>query len=96
MHSQSRHVAAFMVGKKSEPSSIRLFKYPNVETVIANKSFFNADRVEFKWNKTGNNLLLHCSTETSANSYYGDSTLHQITSNGESQIIQLSKIRFKI
>lgn len=91
MHPHSRLVAAFIAGKKSEPSAIRLFKYPNVDVVVASKSFFNADRVEFKWNKSGNNLLLHCSTETSANSYYGDSTLHQITNNGESQIIQLSK-----
>ncbi len=36
-------------------------------------------------------LLLLCSTETSANSYYGDTTLHSITPNGESQIVQLSE-----
>ena len=62
-----------------------------MNTSLANKSFFNADRVEFKWNKSGNNLLLLCNTETSENSYYGDSTLHQIRINGESQLIQLSK-----
>ena len=39
----------------------------------------------------GTNLLLLCSTETSANSYYGDSTLHQMSTNGESQTVQLSK-----
>lgn len=35
--------------------------------------------------------MLLCSTETSANSYYGDSTLHQISPNGDSQLVQLSK-----
>lgn len=35
--------------------------------------------------------MLLCSTETSQNSYYGDSTLHQINTNGESQMVQLSK-----
>ena len=42
-------------------------------------------------NFLGTNLLLLCSTETSQNSYYGDSTLHQIRTNGESQLVQLGK-----
>ena len=58
---------------------------------ISNKSFFNSDRVEFKWNKAGTHLLLLCSTETSANSYYGDTTLHYMNTNGESQVVTLSK-----
>lgn len=87
----SRCVAIHSAGKKNEPSSIRLYQYPNTETVVANKSFFNSDRVEFKWNKPGNNLLLLCSTEMSASSYYGDTTLHQIDIKGESQLVQLSK-----
>lgn len=57
MHPVSKFVAIFVSGKKSEPSFVRLFKHPNVEVPIANKSFFNADRVEFKWNKTGYILM---------------------------------------
>lgn len=87
----SKCVAVHSSGKKGQPSSIRLYQYPAVQTVMANKSFFNAHNVEYKWNKSGYYLLLHCTTETSANSYYGDSTLHQITPNGESQLVQLSK-----
>ncbi|RNA08563.1 eukaryotic translation initiation factor 2A [Brachionus plicatilis] len=90
-NSASKCVAVYVSGKKSEPSFIRLFKYPDLSNAISNKSFFNADRVDFKWNKSGTNLLLLCSTETSQNSYYGDSTLHQINTNGESQLVQLSK-----
>ena len=78
----SKCVAVHAIGKKGQPSTIRLFQYPNLTNVIANKSFFNADKVEFKWNKSGFYLLLLCSTETSANSYYGDTNLHQITTNG--------------
>jgi translation initiation factor 2A len=88
----SKCIAVHSTGKKSEPSSIRLYQYPNVSNVVANKSFFNSDHVDFKWNKSGNNLLLLCSTETSQSSYYGDTTLHQMTSaSSESQLIQLSK-----
>ena len=87
----SKCVAVHASGKKGQPSCIRLFQYPNVTNVLANKSFFNAHNVEYKWNKSGYYLLLLCSTETSASSYYGDSTLHQITPNGESQLVQLSK-----
>lgn len=91
MNSVSRCVCAYASGKKNEPSFIRLIQYPNINNSLANKSFFNADRVEYKWNRSGNNLLLLCNTETSQNSYYGDSTLHQIRANGETQLIQLSK-----
>ncbi len=28
-------------------------QYPNINNLLANKSFFNADRVEYKWNKSG-------------------------------------------
>ena len=91
MHPTSKYVAVYGAGKKSQPSFIRLYQYPKVDTVVANKSFFGADKVEFKWSCQGTNLLLLCSTETSQNSYYGDSTLHQIGVNGESQLVQLSK-----
>jgi translation initiation factor 2A len=91
MSSVSKCVAVHVSGKKSEPTFIRLLQYPNLNNVLTNKSFFNADRIDFKWNKSGTNLLLLCSTETSANSYYGDSTLHQVKLDGESQTVQLSK-----
>lgn len=87
----SKCVAVHASGKKGQPSCIRLFQYPNLSNVLANKSFFNAHSVDYKWNKSGYYLLLLCSTETSANSYYGDSTLHHISPNGESQLVQLSK-----
>ena len=38
------------------PSYVRLFRHPNFDSpssVLANKSFFKADRVELLWNKKG-------------------------------------------
>jgi uncharacterized protein with WD repeat len=91
-----------------------------VANPVSNKSFFNADKVEFKWNKygiknlidkkiqiqliclfffisifSGTGLLILCSTEVSQNSYYGDTNLHHLNTNGESQIVQLSNFEKK-
>lgn len=95
----SKIAAIHGAGKKSEPSTVKIVQYPHIDRVLASKSFFQADRIEFKWNKSGNNVLLLCNTETSENSYYGDSTLHQIRlpagggsgKEPETQSIQLSK-----
>src|SRR5262249_34712810 len=57
MHPVSKCIAVHLTGKKSEPSTFRLFQFPNVETPLANKCYFNADRVEFKWNRTGTVVL---------------------------------------
>lgn len=38
------------------PSYVRLFRHPNFDSpasVLANKSFFKADRVKLLWNKKG-------------------------------------------
>lgn len=39
------------------PASVRIFLYPDFKDIyksVANKSFFNADRVTIKWNPKGN------------------------------------------
>lgn len=73
----------------------RLFKYPNFDgqNAIANKSFFQADKVEFYWNNKGNNALLLTTTEVdkTGGSYYGKQGLHFIGLNGQTSIIGLSK-----
>lgn len=41
---------------QGQPSFVRLFKYPNFEgsnSVVAQKSFFKAERTDFYWNKIG-------------------------------------------
>ena len=58
--SKSLHVVTYVPGSKGGPSFSKMFQYPNFEDsqVIANKSFFQADSVEFKWNRPGNTVLL--------------------------------------
>lgn len=83
------------LGSPGQPSFARLFKYPNFESnqTIANKSFFQADKVEFIWNAKGNSALLLTSTEVdkTGGSYYGKQGLHFVGLNGETCIINLSK-----
>lgn len=51
------YLISIFLTSKGQPSFVRLFKYPNFDgsnAVIAQKSFFKAERTDFYWNKTGN------------------------------------------
>ncbi|GAB6019797.1 Eukaryotic translation initiation factor 2A [Chamberlinius hualienensis] len=88
------HVACFVPGGASgQPSSVKLFSYPNFETVLASKSFFKADKVEMKWNSTGTAcvVLVSVDSDKSGASYYGEQTLHLLTTKGDSCSVQLAK-----
>lgn len=77
---------------KGQPSFVRIYKYPNFggpQAALANKSFFKADDVQMKWNKTGTALLVLTSTESSDKSYYGDQGLHFMAINGECSLVNL-------
>lgn len=73
----------------------RLFKYPNFEAnqTVANRSFFQADKVEFFWNNKGCNALLLTSTEVdkTGGSYYGKQGLFYLSTSGETIMLTLSK-----
>lgn len=88
------HIAGYVPGSKGQPSFVRIYKYPNFggpQAALANKSFFKADDVQMKWNKTGTALLVLTSTESSDKSYYGDQGLHFMAINGECSLVNLSK-----
>lgn len=85
----------FFIFLKNSVIYFRLFKYPNFDgqSALANKSFFQADKVDFYWNNKGNNALLLTSTEVdkTGGSYYGKQGLHFMGLNGETSFINLSK-----
>lgn len=74
----------------------RLFKYPNFENQqsVANKSFFQADKVEYYWNAKGAHVLLLTMTEVdkTGGSYYGKQGLHFINTNGQTAMVTLGII----
>ncbi|XP_046444470.1 eukaryotic translation initiation factor 2A-like isoform X2 [Daphnia pulex] len=85
----------YIQGSKGQPSFAKLFKYPNLNPsgLVASKSFFQGDRVEMKWSKPGNCVLLMTSTDvdTSGASYYGKQTLHFLDVKGTSAMVQLPR-----
>lgn len=54
---------------------------------------FLGDKVEMKWNRPGNCVLLMTSTDvdTSGASYYGKQSLHLLDVKGNSSMVQLGK-----
>ncbi|KAK3907733.1 Eukaryotic translation initiation factor 2A [Frankliniella fusca] len=88
------HALCYMPGKSGTPSFGRLFQYPKFENQnsLANRSFFQADRVEMFWNCKATGALLLASTDVdkTGSSYYGKQTLHFL-SNKESALVVLGK-----
>lgn len=72
-----------------------MFKYPNLnaQQVIASKSFFQSDKVEFYWDSKGANALLLASTEVdkTGGSYYGKQTLHFMGVNGQTAMVPMGE-----
>ncbi len=52
------YVACYTVGVKGQPSFVRIYQYPRFDGIaIANKSFYKADTVDFKWSHKGLDYL---------------------------------------
>lgn len=89
------HVMTYVPGLKGAPSFACLYAYPNFADtqVVARKSFFQADRVELKWNNNGTSVLLITQAETdkTGGSYYGRQQLHYLSTKGDSAMVGLSK-----
>ncbi|XP_011140241.1 eukaryotic translation initiation factor 2A [Harpegnathos saltator] len=89
------HIICYMPGKPGQPSFARLFRYPKFEIgeSLANKSFFQADRIDIFWHQRGANALLMPSTEVdkSGASYYGKQSLHYLSIKGDIAMVVLNK-----
>merc|ERR1719323_2318070 len=93
--SKNLHVVTYVPGAKGAPSFTKMYLYPNFadNQVIANKSFFQADSVEYKWNSPGNTVLLLTQAEVDKTgaSYYGKQQLHYMSIKGDSGMVGLAK-----
>lgn len=90
---KSHYIAIYTAGAKGQPSIVKIYKYPNVNDCITNKSFFKADRVKFNWSPSGNSLLLICQADIdkSGKSYYGEQSLNFMSVKGDSYFVKLPK-----
>jgi len=93
--SKSLHVVTYVPGAKGAPCFTKMYQYPNFDDnqVIANKSFFQADSVEYKWNNQGSTVLLltQSDVDKTGASYYGKQQLHYMSVKGESGMVGLAK-----
>ncbi|RLN97710.1 hypothetical protein BBJ28_00007800 [Nothophytophthora sp. Chile5] len=88
-------VALFVPEKKGKPASVKIFQFPNsLDAPTATKSFYKAEDVSLKWSPTGSALIIETRTDvdTSGKSYYGETGLFFLQSDGEYDcIVPLTK-----
>lgn len=90
---KTHYLAIYTSGSKGQPSIVKIYKYPNMNDCITNKSFFKADRVKFSWSPSGNSLLLICQADfdKTGKSYYGEQSLNFMSVKGDSYFVKLPK-----
>merc|ERR1719150_2671992 len=77
-----RYIAIFVPEIKGSAAKIMVYKYPDLEKPTATKQFFKAQDAIIKWNHNGNYLIAQTSTDISNNTYYGETGLHFMASDG--------------
>ncbi|KAI5806122.1 eukaryotic translation initiation factor eIF2A-domain-containing protein [Geopyxis carbonaria] len=87
-------IAVFVPERKGNPAMVKVFQIPNWKTVLSQKSFYKADRVQLKWNNIGTAVLVFAQTDAdkTGKSYYGETNLYLITVTGNYDCrVQLDK-----
>jgi len=80
----------FVPVDKGAPAKCGLYREPNLERPLAFKSFFKADKINFKWNAEGSACLIATATDldTTGKSYYGETNLYYMgMREGAAQVI---------
>lgn len=84
-------IAVFFPEKKGAPAAVRVYTLaslidtPGSAPHVAQKSFFKAEKVTFKWNAAGSSLLLMTATDhdQTGKSYYGETNLYMLSARGD-------------
>ncbi|KOS17508.1 Eukaryotic translation initiation factor 2A [Escovopsis weberi] len=81
---QNHAVAVFVPERKGAPAAVKVYNVPLFQNPISQKTFFKGDKVQFKWNSRGSSLLVLAQTDVdrSGKSYYGETTLYLLSTNG--------------
>ncbi|PFH55862.1 hypothetical protein XA68_17487 [Ophiocordyceps unilateralis] len=82
--SQNHAVAVFVPERKGQPAAVKVYNVPTFQNPISQKTFFKGDKVQLKWNKRGSSILVLAQTDVdkSGKSYYGETTLYLLSTNG--------------
>ena len=75
-------IATFVPERKGKAGQLDVWALPEVGVATAGKSFFKASNARIVWAPNAKALLITTSTATSGDSYYGDSGVHLLSSDG--------------
>ncbi|SCZ90873.1 BZ3500_MvSof-1268-A1-R1_Chr1-3g02336 [Microbotryum saponariae] len=77
-------VALFFAEKKGAPASVKIHSLEALQTQTCIKTFYKADKITMKWNRSGSNLLFLTQTDVdkTGKSYYGETNLYMMSSAG--------------
>ncbi|GLJ29650.1 hypothetical protein SUGI_0584700 [Cryptomeria japonica] len=80
------YLAAYVSESKGIPASVRIFEREKLDQAqpVARRSFFKCSTAQLIWNhgSTGLLVLAHSDVDKSNQSYYGESRLHYLTTDG--------------
>ncbi|BGP21307.1 eukaryotic translation initiation factor 2A [Rhodotorula toruloides] len=82
---QNPNVALFVAEKKGAPASVKIHGLSTLAVASGSKTFYKADKIQMKWNKSGTNLLFLTQTDVdkTGKSYYGETNLYLMNSAGQ-------------
>lgn len=77
-------VAVFVPERKGQPAAVKVFKVPQFDSAVSQKTFFKGDKVQLKWNEEGTSLIVLAQTDVdkSNKSYYGETNMYILSANG--------------
>lgn len=66
------------------PASVKIHSLSALAAMSSTKTFYKADKIQMKWNKSGTSLLFLTQTEVdkTGKSYYGESNLYMMAAAG--------------
>lgn len=71
--------------RQGAPASVKIHSLTSLSSMSGSKTFYKADKIQMKWNKSGTNLLFLTQTEVdkTGKSYYGESNLYLMAAAGQ-------------
>lgn len=91
---KTHSVAVFVPERKGQPAAVKVFNIPHFTSPVSQKTFFQGDKVQLKWNQEGTSLIVLAQTEVDKTnkSYYGNTTMYVLSAaGGFDSRIQLDK-----
>ncbi|PLW34016.1 hypothetical protein PCASD_22333 [Puccinia coronata f. sp. avenae] len=81
-------LSAFVAEKNGAPASVKIYPLTGLKDStppLTQKTFFKADKIQMKWNRSGTSVLILTQTDVdkTGKSYYGETNLYMLSANGQ-------------